>query len=220
MKPVISVIIPTYNRAKYLSRSIRSVLNQTESNRDYEIIVVDDGSTDETDIILGAFSSVIRLVRNGENRGLPASLNRALEVVTGKFVVRVDSDDFVNRYFLACLRAFTELNDNVDAVASDYLVVDEDERVLSREDAKESPIACGILFSADQMISLGGYNEEYLVHEDREFRQRYEQEFEVQHLNIPLYRYRKHNGNLTNDRKLMDSYARRLENRAEETSRN
>lgn len=220
MKPVISVIVPTYNRAKYLSRCIRSILNQTENKLDYEIIVVDDGSTDETEIILDAFSSVIRVVRNSENRGLPASLNRALEIVTGKFVVRVDSDDFVNRYFLACLRAFTELNDNVDAVASDYLVVDENERVLSREHAKESPIACGILFSADDMISVGGYNEEYLVHEDREFRNRYEQEFEVQYLSIPLYRYRKHDGNLTNDSELMNFYARTLEDRAEKSRPN
>lgn len=211
MKPVISVIVPTYNRAKYLSRCIRSVLKQSESSRDYEIIVVDDGSTDETEVVLDAFSSVVRMVRNDENQGLPASLNRALEIVEGKFVVRVDSDDYVNRYFLSCLRAFLVLNEGVDAVASDYLIVDDQERILSRESAKQSPIGCGILLRTTDIISLGGYNEEYLVHEDREFMQRYEQQFEVQFLNIPLYRYRRHDENLTNDTAMMEAYALRLE---------
>lgn len=211
MKPVISVIVPTYNRAKYLSRCIRSVLKQSESSRDYEIIVVDDGSTDETEVVLDAFSSVVRMVRNDENQGLPASLNRALEIVEGEFVVRVDSDDYVNRYFLSCLRAFLVLNEGVDAVASDYLIVDDQERILSRESAKQSPIGCGILLRTTDIISLGGYNEEYLVHEDREFMQRYEQQFEVQFLNIPLYRYRRHDENLTNDTAMMEAYALRLE---------
>lgn len=210
-KPAISVLVPTHNHGPYLARCLRSLLNQLEPRRDYEIIVVDDASTDNTPSVIEAFSTVVIHVKNPRNIGLPGSLNKAIELAKGEFLVRVDSDDFVNHYFLTCLRAYLELNEQADAVACDYVLVDEEENVLSREDASVSPIGCGIMFRASKVREIGGYNESFRAHEDKEFRQRFDELFYLEHLRVPLYRYRRHERNLTNDSNLMQEYGRLLD---------
>ena len=90
--PAVSIVIPTYNRAELLGRAIRSVLGQ--SYTDFELIVVDDGSTDETSGVVAAFSdgriSYIQLARN---TGAGAARNAGIQVARGKFVAFQDSDD-------------------------------------------------------------------------------------------------------------------------------
>ena len=210
-KPAISVLVPTYNHGAYLARCLRSLLNQSEHRRDYEIIVIDDASIDNTPSVIEAFSTVIVQVKNPQNLGLPASLNKGIELAKGDFLVRVDSDDFVNHYFLSCLRAYLELNAQADAVACDYMLVDEEENVLSREDASVNPIGCGIMFRASKVREIGGYNKTFRAHEDKEFRQRFDELFSLEHLRVPLYRYRRHERNLTNDSNLMQKYGKLLE---------
>lgn len=88
---LVSVIIPTYDRAIYLGDSIRSVLAQTYSN--LELIVVDDGSTDDTEAIVGEFQDPrLRYVRQ-PNRGRSNARNHALSLASGKFITFLDSDD-------------------------------------------------------------------------------------------------------------------------------
>ena len=89
--PKVSVIIPTYNCAHYLGQAIESVIGQTF--RDFEIIVLDDGSTDNTSEIAGKYGNAIRYIRQA-NGGLPAARNRAIEASTGEFVALLDSDDW------------------------------------------------------------------------------------------------------------------------------
>jgi glycosyltransferase involved in cell wall biosynthesis len=92
-KPKISVLLPAYNRANCLPHSICSVLTQTLA--DFELIVVDDASTDCTCEVLSRFSNDprVRVFVNPENRGLARCLNKALDVSTSQFVVHLDSDD-------------------------------------------------------------------------------------------------------------------------------
>lgn len=88
---LVSVIIPTYNRAAFIGASIRSVLEQTYSN--LELIVVDDGSTDDTDSVVAAYSDPrFRYVRQ-PNRGRSNARNHALSLAKGKFITFLDSDD-------------------------------------------------------------------------------------------------------------------------------
>ena len=89
-KPFVSVIIPTFNRANVIKRAVNSVLNQAFT--DFECVVVDDGSTDETDSVLSEFSSKIRVVKT-ENRGVAAARNLGAELAEGKFIAFLDSDD-------------------------------------------------------------------------------------------------------------------------------
>jgi len=91
-RPFASVIIPTYNRAQLVGRAIRSVLNQT--HQDFELIVIDDASTDITkDVIKGFKDSRIRYIRLKSNRGAYAARNIGLRVAKGEFVAFLDDDD-------------------------------------------------------------------------------------------------------------------------------
>ena len=77
-----------------------------------------------------------------KNQGLSVSLNRGIRKAKGKYIVRVDSDDYVNRDFLQILYLYILHNLDVDAVACDYFTVDDKERILSRENCSKKPIGC------------------------------------------------------------------------------
>ena len=87
----VSVIIPNYNYARYIDQAIESVLNQTYKN--IELIVVDNGSTDDSLHVLGKYSDLIKLI-NQENLGQSGSRNSGLRAVTGSFIAFLDADDF------------------------------------------------------------------------------------------------------------------------------
>lgn len=94
MPPLVSVVIPTFNRAGLLPRAIESVVRQTVS--DWEIIVVDDGSTDDTADVLTGLQATLRArlrVERQENAGSSAARNRGIDLASGSFVGLLDSDD-------------------------------------------------------------------------------------------------------------------------------
>ncbi len=208
--PTVSVLVPAYNQERFIGRCLRSLLHQTFPRDAYEIIVVDDGSDDRTAYAVGLFDGDIRLIENEKNLGLPASLNRAIHSARSPFVVRVDADDYVNQDFLKMLHAFLEQNHYMDAVACDYWLVDDREEWLERVNCLEQPIACGIMFRTDQLVDVGLYDEDFLRHEDQDLRLRFQERYSIHRLELPLYRYRRHEGNITNDKEAMDYHMDRL----------
>ena len=150
-KADVTVIIPTYNHEKFIGRCIRSLLNQNIKNNLLEIIVINDGSTDGTSKILELYKDEIKIVENKTNEGLPASLNKAIRLARSPFIVRVDSDDYVNENFINLLQMFLLNNDDIDAVACDYFKVDEKGNIIQRVSCEEDPIACGIMFRIEQL---------------------------------------------------------------------
>ena len=92
MQDLVSVIMPSYNTGKFIAESIRSVLAQTYEN--WELIIVDDCSTDDTDAVVAAFFDPrIRYFKNEENSGAAVSRNRALREAKGRWIAFLDSDD-------------------------------------------------------------------------------------------------------------------------------
>ena len=90
--PIVSVIIPTYNRAALLPRAIRSVLNQ--SFQDFELIIVNDGSTDNTEEVVKSFEdNKIRYIRHEKNRGGSAARNTGIKAAQGQYIGLLDDDD-------------------------------------------------------------------------------------------------------------------------------
>lgn len=195
----ISVIVPVFNREEYIGRCLRSLLSQSFGKKNFEIIVVNDGSTDSTEKILNAFKEDIKIIKNEKNLGLPAALNKGIKNSKGKYIVRVDSDDYVNSEFLKILHLFVSLNDDCDAVACDYFLVDDSENIIKRVDCERNPIGCGIIFQTTDLISIGLYNEKFLLNEEKELRDRFIKKFSIRRVSLPLYRYRQHSGNMTNN---------------------
>jgi len=115
-RPVlVSVIMPTYNRRNYIRESLDSVLAQDFS--DFEVIVVDDGSTDGTEEVVRPYQDRIRYIRQ-ENRGAGAARNIGIRKARGQYIAFMDSDDLSKPHHLKCLSSFLDRNPECAMVVS------------------------------------------------------------------------------------------------------
>ena len=206
----ISVIVCTYNHEKWIERCLRSLQNQLYINqKNFEIILIDDGSKDNTKKILRKLKKLenLTVVTNNKNIGLTKSLNKALKISSGRYVVRVDSDDYVHRSFLFLLKFFLDKNRQYHGVCVDYIETNSNEEEIKRENAMKKQIACGIMFRRECLFELGLYNEKFKMREGHELRIRFKKHnFKLGHLELPLYKYRKHQTNRTKNKKILSKY--------------
>ena len=200
MSILVTLCIPTFNRCEFLGRAIRSAINQTFDKNKYEIIVIDDGSTDRSDIILDTFKNDIKIIKNKKNIGLSKSLNKAILKSRGKYFIRLDSDDYINQEYINFLYNTLDLNKDVyNAVKCDYFKVDSNEVATKRCNSEKEPIACGIIFKIDDLIRIGMYSPKKKIFEEIDLMERLtkDRDFKVFRLPLPLYRYRMHKTNMT-----------------------
>ena len=128
--PKVSVIMPVYNGARFVAEAIESVLAQTW--QDWELTIIDDGSTDSTPSILKAFSDPRIIIIRQENRGEGAARNVGLDTAMGEYVAFLDADDLYLSNALADLVAYLDVHPQVDAVFSDGYLCDEGGKPLMR----------------------------------------------------------------------------------------
>lgn len=115
--PKVSVFMPVYNAGSYLNAAIESILNQ--SFTDFEFVIVNDGSTDQSEAIILSYKDPrIRLVNNPKNLGLIASLNVGLEICRGDYIVRMDQDDISLPDRIALQVSFMEQNPEIGLIGS------------------------------------------------------------------------------------------------------
>ena len=136
--PMVSVVMPVYNRQDLVKRAIDSILNQTY--KDFEFIIVDDGSTDHTPDILQDYSrkdSRIKLLTNTENKGISYSRQRGLDMARGKYVAIMDSDDWSVPNRLEKSVAFMRDHSDIDAMTGNIFVMKKDTVLKIQPD--ESP---------------------------------------------------------------------------------
>jgi glycosyltransferase involved in cell wall biosynthesis len=215
-RPEITVVIPAFNQEKYIGRCIRSVLSQQFPREKYEVILVNDGSTDNTGYGIDVFKDELIIINNEKNVGLPASLNMALSKIKTPYFVRVDADDYISSYFLPFLYGFIEDNEHMDAVSCDYNLVDNQGGVISRKNCMDNPIGCGIIFRTDQIIDIGSYDEDFLLHEEQDLRIRFLKKYKIHRLEMALYRYRMHDDNMTNNKSKVDHFMKNLKSKHQE----
>jgi glycosyltransferase involved in cell wall biosynthesis len=127
--PRVSVIIPTYNRADLIGETIESVLNQTFG--DFEIIIVDDGSTDSTKEVVRRFDGPIKYIYQ-ENRGRSCARNQGFEASSGNYVCFLDSDDVLNPRMFERQVSLLESNSELGFVFSDYQFVNRAGEILPK----------------------------------------------------------------------------------------
>lgn len=207
---LVSVIIPNYNYARYLDRVLRSVLNQSVSKNQYEIILVDDASTDNTKEVLKKYDGLIKIIWLKKNVGLAESRNIGIKKALGMFVVFIDADDYVHNDLLKVQELFLTENNKLDAVAVDYYLVNERGDHIEWLSSEKKPIACGIMFRKDLLYDIGLYDKNFKAREDEDLRIRFMKKYSIYNIILPLYRYRRHDSNLTNNESEMAKYSRLL----------
>ncbi|WP_416670299.1 glycosyltransferase family 2 protein [Egbenema bharatensis] len=124
MNPKISVCIPTYNRSQLLPIAITSVLEQTESQ--FEIIVCDDGSSDDTAAVMERFleDSRVRYIRHLHNIGKSNNMRSGFEAATGDYFIKFDDDDRLTPAFLSKTASILDAHPEVDFVGTDHWIID------------------------------------------------------------------------------------------------
>lgn len=207
----VSIIITNYNYSKYLGRCIRSCISQSLPKKDFEIIVVDDNSTDNSLKKLDEFKNNIKIISNKKNIGVAKSVNNAVKIAKGDYFVRIDADDYISSYLLAFLYNGFLIFPEKFGIACDYYHVTSDGKHLKKIESEEMPIACGILYNKKKFISYGMYNPKFKHREEEELRLRLGKKYDIHYLNLPLYRYRMHETNKTKSKNYLVDFRKKIE---------
>ncbi|MFK3936219.1 glycosyltransferase family 2 protein [Alkalihalobacillus sp. NPDC078783] len=200
--PLVSVIIPCYNCEKWIAETIASVFNQTYKN--IEIIIVDDGSTDNTKSIVKNIKDVIYYFQ--DNSGPSAARNLGIEKSNGKYIAFLDSDDLWNEDKLLKQINFLENNPDVHLVFTNVTLINETGKVLYTHYNKvptekselirkfyEGEIVMNtptILARGDSINYIGGFNENLPLREDHYFLMKMANVFKIVHFKEALVKRR------------------------------
>ena len=194
-----SIIVCNYNGWPDVARAVRSALSQSMDKSQYEIIIVDDGSTDLSKDFIDTFKSDCKIIKLPKNQGLANAINVAMRNVRGQYVARLDADDIMMPDFLKFLTTFLDWNKEFDWVVCDHLVIDNHENEIERSN---KALACCHLFRTHVVESIGLYNDNLRVNETNDLLIRLLQDERYKNhgakLNIPLYKWYRHEGSLTN----------------------
>jgi glycosyltransferase involved in cell wall biosynthesis len=226
--PSVSVIMPVYNGDKYLSEAIASIRNQTIG--DWELIVVNDGSSDRSlDIALEHAASDRRItVLTQPNAGIAQSLNRAMTAASAEWVARLDADDLATPNRLEEQLAFLAANPDVRAVGTYAWMMGPTGRVFgiqklgptSRDDYRRmlqentvlALLSNSVTFHRETALRLGGHRSEYKIAEDFDMWSRIADDFTVLAIPEPLVYTRYHPNSITARRMVqMQQYLRFVE---------
>lgn len=205
----VTVFIAVYNGEPFLAETIESVFAQTY--RDFELLVVDDCSTDRTADILRAIDDPrLRVERNERNRGRTYTRNRGLQLARGEFLAVLDADDLCEPERLAKSVAFLESNPEVAAVGSAATYVDEGGRPLfvnrvptdsrlirERLFTVNCFVHSSVMLRREWALAVGGYDERLSQAEDYDLLLRLSARHPLANLPEPLVRYRIHGGQVS-----------------------
>ena len=205
--PKISIVLPTYNGAAFLSASIKSCLKQT--HRNLELIIVDDGSTDRTAEIVRFFQDErIKYVHQSPNQGHIKALNKGFSLATGDFLTWTSDDNYYSVKALETMLNVLQDHKTVDFVYANYCVVDERD-VYKRMGRVEPPkgldfdnyVGGCFLYRRNVYETIGNFNEEAFLAEDYEYWLRVREKFVMKNIPEVLYYYRAHEKSLTGQHK-------------------
>lgn len=208
MDPRVSVIIPTCNYARFLPQAVESALHQTHGS--VEVLVVDDGSSDDTADLIREFGERVRY-HYQENQGLSAARNAGIERARGEYFVFLDADDVLLPEMVEIsLAALQALPPDYAFVASRFEIMDElgkpiatrpaytrDQDFTTLDLLVASRFGCTVLIKREVFHKCGLFDISLRASEDREMWLRISLQYKIHFLSRPLYRVRRHSGNMT-----------------------
>lgn len=209
---LVSIIITNYNYSKYLKDCLESCFNQSFFKKNYEVILVDDCSFDHSKDIANKYlkKNNFQLIINKKNLGVAASSNIGIRASKGKFFVRVDSDDYVNKNFIKFLYNYLKRSPSILGVTSDYYYFNDNKKKIKKVSYKKKPISCGVLYNKKKLLRLGIYNKKFKHREEEELRKRLGKKYILKNLNKTLYYYRMHKNNKTKNKNSMKNFKKKL----------
>lgn len=206
-RPSVSIVMPIYNGQTYLKSAINSVLRQ--SFTDFELICVDDGSSDRSPRILAQMAkrdSRIRIVTQA-NAGLPAALNRGFAEAVGHLHSWTSDDNMLRPHMLETLVQAMDDRPDSDIVYAGYTVIDAKGRFIRYQPPSNpedrlftNPVGAAFLYRREVTTALGGYDETLSGAEDYDFWLRAARQFNMTPVNQDLYLYRRHAASMTDTR--------------------
>lgn len=209
----VSIHMCTYNRAQYIRQAIDSVLTQTF--RDWELLIVDDASTDTTEEIVHSYTdSRIVYIKNEVNLGITKNRNKALSLSQGEYVAVLDSDDYwTDTSKIEKQVAFLDQNIDYALIGTHMSIVDEDNAELKKiiYPTKNKTIHSllliknlfchsSVVYRKKEILELGGYNEQLPIWEDYDLWLRIGLTHKVANLPVFGTAYRKHGSQSNTDR--------------------
>ncbi|MCK5256411.1 MAG: glycosyltransferase [Deltaproteobacteria bacterium] len=199
--PKVSVIMSVYNEEKHLREAVESILNQTF--KDFEFIIINDGSTDRTGDILESYADERIVIVNQDKTGLTKALNRGLSLARGKYIARMDADDISLPKRLEKQIQFLEENTGVELVSCHFYEIDSGgcqinlcQLPVKNEDIQKSLLVCNqfchgaAVFKSECIRTIGTYREFFRFSQDFDLWLRIAEKFKCANLNTPLYKWR------------------------------
>lgn len=208
--PKVTVYILTHNYGKYLAQAIESVIKQKFG--DWELIIINDGSTDNTSDILRKFMDHPKIkIINQEKKGLTVSNNIALRLSQAEYIMRLDADDYLDENALVVLSNILDTHPEVGLVYPDYYRVDETGEIIDIERRKKiggevtlldlpAHGACTMIRKSC-LIELGGYDETLTCQDGYDLWIKFINRYRPYNVNVPLFYYRQHLKSLTQDKR-------------------
>ena len=188
----VTIAIPIYNAEKYLKEAIQSVLNQTYS--DFELILLNDGSKDGSLSIIEEFEkkdSRIKIVNDGQNRGLIYRLNQLIDLATGEYYVRMDADDIMFPERVEKQLKYLESNPNIDLVHSFAVSINLNSEIIGvKNNIDNNAITHPTVMAKKEFFSANKYEEGYFQMEDFELWYRTKNKYNFYCIQEPLLFYR------------------------------
>lgn len=223
----VTVLMSVYNGTRYLHEAVDSILSQTF--RDFEFLIIDDGSTDDTWTILQAYArqdSRVRILRQA-NAGLAQSLNNGLALAAGEIIVRMDADDVAMPERIARLLDYLAANPAIAAVGSNIQYIDDSGKptheghyatapaeVVKKVLEGHTPMAHpAVAMRKKAVLEVGGYRPAFAYAEDYDLWQRLVDRYQIANVPDLLLKYRIHGSNVSNVHaypQMLSAYVARL----------
>jgi len=218
-KSLVTVYITNFNYDQYIKEAYDSLIHQTF--KDIEIIIIDDGSTDNSKEIIQEIQKQNKDVKVifQQNKGLNKTNNVAISASNGKYIMRLDADDILVENAIEKMVTILENDDSIGLVFPDYYLMDTNGHKYSAHQRhnfstevslydKPAHGACTMI-RMENLKQVGGYDEDFDCQDGYELWTKFIYQFKIVNINEPLFYYRKHSSNLTNnEKKILSTRAR------------
>jgi len=218
--PLISVLMPVYNGEKYIEEAIKSVLNQTFT--DFELLIINDGSTDKTEEIIFSFEDKrIRYIKNETNLKLIATLNKGISICSGKFIIRMDADDICEPQRFEKQIRFMEKHPDTGVCGTWAKVIDSQNNISGKIINPTTPefISISLLFTIPLVHPSVCFRASVLKQnlydnvphaEDYELWRRLNDQTKMANLPEYLLQYRWHNSNISKEKQTIQEDSKKM----------